>query len=98
MRYGATHRWYARFYGNYDTLTGKRKRFSFQVRVSPAIQRNRRALSEFIRTTCNNLLDRNIPEHEQGETFHTFGDLLRRTRWFRVRKVRNYEAGVLYER
>jgi hypothetical protein len=97
MRIGATHRWFARFYGNYETITGKLRRFSFQVRVSPKLSQNRKALANNIRMTCGTLLDGNIPEHMQGDTFHSFIDL-RLARWFRVRRLRDYEAGVVYGR
>jgi hypothetical protein len=97
MRIGATHRWFARFYGTYESITGKLGRLSFQVRVSPELSHNRRALASNIRMTCEALLEGNVPEHEQGETFHSFTDL-RLVRWFRVRRLRNYEAGVLYGR
>lgn len=97
MRIGATHRWFARFYGNYETITGKLRRFSFQVRISPELRQDRRALANYMRMTCGSLLDRNVPEHVQGETFDSFRDLML-ARWFRVRKVRNYEAGVAYGR
>lgn len=97
MRQGATHRWFARFYGNYETMTGKLRRFSFQVKVSPELSQNRKALAYNMRMTCSALLERNVPEHVQGETFHSFRDLTI-ARWFPVRKLRNYEAGVLYGR
>jgi hypothetical protein len=97
MRIGATHRWFARFYGNYESMTGKLRRFSFQVRVSPELSQNRRVLADNIRTTCGALLENNVPEHMQGDTFHSFRDLML-ARWFRVRRLRNYEAGVVYGR
>jgi hypothetical protein len=97
MRIGATHRWFARFYGNYETITGHLRRFSFQVRISSELSQDRRALANYMRMICGALLERNVPEHVQGETFHSFRDLML-ARWFRVRRVRNYEAGVAYGR
>ena len=97
MRIGATHRWFARFYGTYETITGKLGRLSFQVYDSPELRRNRKVLADNIRMTVEALLERNVPEHEQGETFHSFRDLML-ARWFRVRRLRDYEAGVLYGR
>lgn len=98
MRYGATPRWYARFYANYETMTGNLRRLSFQVKVSPELTKNRRVLADNIRETVSALLDNYVPEHEQGDTFYSFEELMEETRWFRVRKLRNYEAGVVYGR
>lgn len=97
MRIGATHRWFARFYGNYDAITGRLGRFSLQVRVSSELRQNRRALANNIRMVVRRLLEGNIPEHVQGETFQSFRDLML-AKWFRVRRLRNYEAGVVYGR
>lgn len=96
LRYGVRYNEYARFYGNYVSMTGKRKRFSFQIRVSPRL--SGRQKYRLIVRTCNALLDNTIPQHRQGEVFDNFGDLLKRTKWFRVRKLRQYEAGMVYER
>lgn len=97
MRIGVTHRWLARFYGVYESTTGKWGRFSFQVKVSPELSQNRRALAHNIRKTVEALREGYVPEHEQGETFHSFADL-NLVRWFRVRRLRDYEAGVVYGR
>jgi len=99
MRHGVTPRWYARFYGNYVSTTGKRKRFSFQVKISRRLSQNRRTLARLIRSTCIALkYDRMVPEHIQGEIFPTFLTLLYRTPWFGIRRLMNYEPGVVYER
>jgi len=97
MRIGATHRWFARFYGNYETLTGKLRRFSFQVKVSPKLRQDRRALAFNMRMICSSLLERTVPEHVQGETFQSFRDL-RLARWLPIRRLRDYEAGIVYGR
>lgn len=95
MRRGARHREYARFYGLYVSMTGKRKRFSFQVKF------NRRLTGKWkyrlIVTTVNALKDEEIPRHRQGEVFTSFGKLFGTT-WVKVRKLIRYEAGVVYER
>ncbi|MEM2111349.1 MAG: hypothetical protein QXX08_05675 [Candidatus Bathyarchaeia archaeon] len=96
LRSGARYREYARFYGSYVTITGKIKRFSFSVKVNPRL--NNRVKYRRIVTVCNSLLDKMIPEHKQGDIFNTFAELLYRTRWFRVRRLRNYQAGMVYER
>jgi len=95
LRQRARYREYARFYGNYTSMTGKRKRFSFSVRISPRL--SNRAKYEFMVETCNALKDRMVPEHTLGEVFSSFGELLDRTVWFRIRRLRNYKAGVIYE-
>ena len=98
MRSEARPKWYARFYGNYSTMTGKRKRFSFRVRIASRLQRNRKALASYIRIVCFNLKEKKVPLHVSGQTFHTFKDLLWGTPWHRMRRLREYEAGVQYER
>jgi len=97
MRIGATHRWLARFYGIYESTTAKLGRFSFQVYVSPKLSQNRSALAHNIRMAVEALREGYVPEHEQGEAFHSFRDLML-ARWFRVRRLRDYEAGVVYGR
>jgi len=98
LRRGASHDWYARFYGLYETATGKIKRFSFQVRVGSALKRNRRKLGWLIRTTVRALKDETVPEHRQGEVFSSFRELIFNTSWFKVRRLLDYKAGVIYER
>jgi hypothetical protein len=95
IRPAIRHREYARFYGLYETMDGKRKRFSFGVKISPKL--TNRQLYSLIVITCNNLLDKRVPEHRAGEFFPSFRDLFR-TRWIRVRKLLRYQAGVHYER
>jgi hypothetical protein len=79
-------------------MTGKIKRFSFQVKISPTLSRKRKALSKLISGTVGGLLDGYVPEHVQGEIFPSFEELLYHTDWFQVRRLRNYEAGVIYAR
>ena len=97
MRIGATHRWFARFYGNYESMTGKLRRFSFSVKISKSVSKNRRALAVLMRTTVQKLLEDTVPEHVQGEVFSNFLSLFGRD-WQRVRRMRQYEAGVIYAR
>lgn len=101
MRYGlddlSERRWFARFYGNCETMTGKLRRFSFSVKISKRLSKNRKALAMLMRTTIGKLLEDTVPEHVQGEVFSNFMSLLGRD-WVRVRRVRNYEAGVVYAR
>jgi hypothetical protein len=98
LRRGASHDWYARFYGLYETATGKIKRFSFQVRIGSALKRNRRKLAWLMRMTVRALKDRTVPEHTQGEVFSSFRELIFKTSWFKVRRLLDYKAGVIYER
>jgi len=101
MRYGledlGERRWLARFYGNYETMTGKLRRFSFNVKISKTVSKNRRALAVLMRTTVGKLLECTVPKHVQGETFSNFLSLFGRD-WQRVRRMRQYEAGVVYKR
>jgi hypothetical protein len=99
MRYGVRPRQgIIRFYGLVTTMEGKKKRISFGVRVRERMLRYRRNLMSLIRATCNNILDKEVPVHKQGDIFSGFGELFEETKWVRVRKVHWYEAGVHYER
>lgn len=99
MRGTTEHRWYARFYGNYISMTGIRRRFSFQVKITRRLSRNKKALRRVISRVVEGLkYDKYVPEHMQGEVFSSYGKLLYETPWRRVRKLLNYEAGVIYER
>jgi hypothetical protein len=98
MRYGVRRAGDLRVYGQVTTMEGKKKRISFRVRISERMMRYRRNLLNLIRATCNNILDKQIPIHKQGEVFSGFGELFEETRWVEVRKVHWYEAGVVYER
>ena len=95
-RHGARYRGYARFYGLYETMRGNKKRFSFSVRVNPRLTNAEKY--RYIVIVCNELLNKEIPEHRQGDVFSSFRELLFRTDWFRVRKLIDYKAGVVYER
>ena len=87
---------YARFYGNYITKTGKKKRFSFMVKVDPAKKRS--AQYVLMKMVCKRIKGNKIPPVPNGFTFDDFGDLLVVQDWMHVRNVRRYEAGMLYER
>jgi hypothetical protein len=87
---------YARFYGNYTTKNGARKRFSFKVKVDP--YKKRSAQRVLMKMTCQRIKDNKIPPVPQGFTFDDFGDLLVVQDWMRVRKVHVYKAGMVYER
>lgn len=86
----------ARFYLNYITMTGKRKRASFTVKVEPSLSNG--AKYKLMVAVCNNIKNRNIPQHVQGQIFHGFHELMRRTPWFRVRRIEYYQAGMHYVR
>ena len=87
---------YVRSYGTYTTKQGKIKRFSYQIKVK--VEKNRTVLFKSIKRMCAKLLHNEVPLHKQGEVFEDFGVLLIRTPWIKVRKVRNYKAGVIYAR
>ena len=87
---------FVRAYGNYVTKQGKNKRFSFQVKIREG--KNRNVLYSSIKHMCGKLKHNEIPLHKKGEVFDDFGDLLIATPWIKVRKIRQYKAGVVYER
>jgi hypothetical protein len=99
MRYGAPYRGDLRVYGLVETLTGKRKRISFQVKVSTALLRNKQKLMQLIRATVNVIKNQKmIPVHRQGDVFSSFKELFDRTKWVRIRRLLDYKAGMHYER
>lgn len=92
-----THVDYARFYGNYTTKTGKIKRFSFQIKMPDYL--SGKVMHKMIRLTVEKIHSFNlIPYYEKGQNTFTFGELMQRTQWIKVRKVRDYKAGMVYER
>lgn len=92
----ARYREYARFYANYISMTGKKKRASFAVKVEPSL--TNRAKHKLMVSVCNNILNKKIPQHVRGQIFHGFYALVRGTPWFGVRKILYYQAGMVYER
>ena len=91
-----TARQYARIYLNYESAQGKIKRLSFAVKVDP--YKNRIVQYKLMKHLCSKLLRNQIPLCAQGYVFDDFGDLFVVTQWIRVRKVRRYEAGMVYAR
>lgn len=86
---------HARFYGNYTTKIGKIKRFSFQIKIPHYL--SGKQTYRIMKFTCQKLLyEKSIPFDKQGKTY-TFGELMQRTPWIRVRKIRDYKAGMVYE-
>lgn len=86
----------ARFYGNYETMRGKIKRASFMVKVDLSTTRKRRLASKQIAfVIVRGKYQNEIPLHTQGQIFISFGELLR-SPWMKVKKIREYKAGVLY--
>ncbi len=84
---------FARFYGNFVTLTGKLKRFSFQVRMGA--QSSGAEKYTKIRIVCQNLLQNKVPVHEPGQIF-SFDELLHKTHWTLVRRIAEYKVGMQY--
>jgi hypothetical protein len=101
MRYGledlGERKWLAKFYGTIDTMTGELKSFAFGVKISKRVSTDRRALAALIRATVQKLRENTVPEHESGEVFSDFLSLFGRD-WQRVRRIREYHAGVIYGR
>jgi hypothetical protein len=86
---------YGRFYYNYFTNQGRIKRGSFQAKFPQNTSgRNKNRLMRFI--VGKLLYEKMVPVLRQGQIV-TVGELLQRTSWIRVRRVRNYKAGVVYE-
>lgn len=99
MRYGAPYRGDTRVYGLVETMTGKRKRLSFQVKVSSTLMRNKRRLNELIRAIVNAIkYQKKVPVHRQGDVFSSFSELFNRTEWVRIRRLLTYKVGMHYER
>ena len=97
MRYGVRHVEYARFYGLYVNRVGKRKRFSFAVRVD--LRMSNREIHKNIAIVCNAInYDWTMPGHRLGHFFHSFHELLNETPWFKVRRIVRYKAGAHYVR
>ena len=93
QNYFASRITYARFYGDYRILTGREKRFSFQVKLDAGLRGYEKY--QDIKTICDRILQNKIPNHEPGEVFG-FHELLHHTQWFPVRKILNYKVGVPY--
>ena len=99
MRYGAPYRGDFRFYALVETITGKRKRVSFQVKVGSALMGDRHRLSRLIRAVVNVIkYQKKIPVHRLGDVFSSFNELFKGTRWVSIRRLLRYEAGVVYGR
>ncbi len=93
QNYFASFKTYTRFYGDYRTLTGRTRRFSFQVLLDSGLRGYEKY--QDIRTICNRILQNKVPNHEPGEVFG-FHELLHHTQWFPVRKIIKYKVGVPY--
>jgi len=99
MRYGAPYRGDLRVYGLVETLTGKLKRISFQVKVGSSLMKNKQKLMQLIRATVTAIkYHKKIPVHRQGDVFSSFKELFDRTKWVRIRRLLDYKAGMHYER
>jgi len=94
QNYFASFKTYARFYGDYiDSLTRKRKRFSFQVYLPSDL--NGIEKYDVVRSICNSLLKNRIPLHNPGEIF-AHHELLHHKHWIPVRRLLQYEVGMIY--
>ena len=86
---------WARFYGRFETTTGKRKGFEFQVRLSPNL--TGRAKYYHIRRTVDTIKHQHLmPHHKRRETFPTFRALYA-TPHVRIRRVLDYDIKVDYD-
>lgn len=92
--YFASIKTYARFYGDYVTLVGKKNRFSFQVLLSSSLTGPEKY--DVVTAICNKILQNKVPLHEPGQVFN-FHELLHHTQWIPIRKLLNYKADVNYD-
>lgn len=97
MRAGTTHRWLVREYGLYVDTRGRTRRFGYQVVVSPQLGKNRRLLGKYIRDSVGALKEGNMPEHEHGQTFSSFEELMQ-TRWYPIKEIIDYDIKINYKR
>ena len=84
---------YARFYGNFVTTTGILRRFSFQVILDAGLSGVEKY--RIVRAICGRLLQNRIPRHEPGQIFSS-SKLFELTDWVQVRKILQYEVGMVY--
>lgn len=96
MRDNVTYHEWSRFYGTFESFDGKIKRFNFSVRVNPRLSNmlKHRKIVEVVNALKNN----NIPVHKQRQIFSSFNELMERTEWIEVKELRDYKAGMRYER
>jgi hypothetical protein len=75
-------------------LTGKKRFFEFQVRVSR--RTSGKALYRLIVHTVNKLkYEKQLPYHQRRQTFASFHRLFN-ANWIRIRGIVNYDADVFY--
>jgi hypothetical protein len=87
-------RTFVRIYGGFETTTGKRKGFEFQVRVSPSL--TGRGIYHHITNTVGKMkYEHLMPHHKRRETFPTFRYLYS-VPWIRIRKILDYDVKVDY--
>lgn len=82
---------YARFYGNFITITGKLRRFSFQVKLDAGL--SGQEMERIVRTVSGALKQNRVPRHEPGQIFG-FDELFDQTHWVEVRRVTQYDVDV----
>jgi hypothetical protein len=85
---------YGRFYALYTDNFGAIHRATFQVRADKYMPKMK---YHWVAITAQKMKEGYIPQHFNGQVFGSFPEL-HAERWVRVRKVREYEAGVHYER
>jgi hypothetical protein len=82
----------ARFYGNFKTKSNQIKRFGFQIKI-PHYASGKMKQKMIAFTYQRLVFFKSVPIHRKGETF-TFGELMQRTSWIRVKRVRNCGVDV----
>jgi hypothetical protein len=95
LRAGVTRRGFARFYGSFETETGQTRNFGYQVRLNPRLS-NRQKYQHIVDSVQSMTKLRLMPIHRRGQVFSSF-DQLYGSRWYSIRRIIRYDAGVVYE-
>jgi len=83
-------RTFVRFYGKFETKTGKMRGFEFQVRVARNL--TGRGIYHHVRNTVDRIKYQHLmPVHKRRETFPTFRSL-NATPHVRIRRVLDYDV------
>lgn len=88
---------YVRIYGNTTLMNGNIVHFGFRVKMHLRRMGGHFYYKQIV-ATIKRLMNKEIPLGAlHGHLYHTFKELYE-SQWMRVRKIRNYEVGVKYER
>jgi hypothetical protein len=89
---------YVRIYGNTTLMNGNIVHFGFRVKMNLRRMGGKFYYNKIVET-IKRVMNKEIPLGAlHGHLYSTFKELHERSDWVRVRKIRNYEVGVKYER